>query len=148
MIDAANGTLYVISKTLEGNPSYPVQRLHALDVTTGSEKFNGPVTVAASVNGSGAGSSGGVLKFDAKWENQRSGLLLLNGNVYAGFASHCDDSPWHGWILGYNAATLAQTATFVTTPNGSAQASGWEAQVGGRRAKRRGPISGDREWDL
>ena len=120
VIDASTGTLYVVAKTLEGTSSYPVQRLHALDITSGAEKFGGPTLIQASVSGSGSGSSGGVLKFDPKWENQRPGLLLLNGNVYVGFASHCDDSPWHGWLLGYNATTLAQSAVFVATPNGSA----------------------------
>ena len=59
------------------------------------------------------------MKFDPKWENQRAGPLEVNGSIYIGYDSHCDDSPWHGWILGY-AATLAQTTTFMTTPNGSA----------------------------
>jgi len=120
VIDPNTGTLYVVSKTLEGSPAYPVERLHALDVSTGAEKLGGPVLIQASVAGSGNGSSGGVMKFDAKWENQRPGLLLLNGTVYLGFASHCDYSAWHGWLLGYNATTLAQNAVFVSTPNGSA----------------------------
>jgi hypothetical protein len=117
VIDPSTGTLYLVAKTYEG--TYPVQRLHALDITTGNEKFSGPVTISASVAGTGSGSSNGTLNFDPRWENQRSGLLLVNGNVYAGFGSHCDSSSWHGWILGYNATTLAQTAKFVTTPNGS-----------------------------
>ncbi len=128
VIDPSTGTLYVVSTTLEGSPSYPVQRLHGLDITTGSEKI-GPVTIQAAVSGSGTGSSGGVLKFDPKWENQRPGLLLLNGNVYIGFASHCDDNPWHGWLLGYNTATLAQTTVFVATPNGDASGI-WMAGAG------------------
>ena len=118
VIDAATGTLYVVSVTYEG--TYPVERLHALDVTTGNEKLGGPAVISASVPGTGNGSSGGVMTFDPKWENQRSGLLEVNGNIYIAFASHCDYSSWHGWILGYNATTLAQTAKFITTPNGSA----------------------------
>ncbi len=117
VIDASTGTIYVEAETFENG--YPVQRLHALDITSGAEKFGGPTTIQASVAGTGSGSSGGVLKFDPKWENQRSGLLLLNGNVYLAFASHCDYSPWHGWILGYSASSLSQTAVFVSTPNDS-----------------------------
>ena len=68
-------------------------------------------------------------KFDPMWENQRPGLLLLNGIVYIGFASHGDNGPWHGWLLAYNAATLQQTSVFCTTPNG--QGSGvWQGGAG------------------
>jgi hypothetical protein len=116
VIDASTGTLYVVSVSSESG--YPVQRLHALDVTTGAEKYGAPVTLAASVPGSGTGSSNGVMAFDPKWTLQRAGLLLVNNNVYAAFGSHCDFSPYHGWLLGYNETTLKQTAAFVTTPNG------------------------------
>ncbi len=114
----ATGTLYVVSMTYEG--SYPVQRLHALDITSGAEQFGGPVTISASMAGNGTGSVNGAVSFDPKWDNQRPGLLLLNGTVYMGWGSHCDSGPWHGWVMGYNATTLKQTFAFLTTPNGSA----------------------------
>jgi len=59
------------------------------------------------------------LTFDSLWENQRPALLLLNGIVYIGFAAHGDNGPWHGWILGYNAATLKQTGAYCASPNGT-----------------------------
>ena len=59
------------------------------------------------------------MNFDPKWENNRPGLLLLNGNVYIGFAAHGDNGPWHGWILAYNAASLQQSGVFCSTSNGS-----------------------------
>jgi len=117
VIDPATGTLYVVSATKEGT-NY-LLRLHALDVTSGAEKFNGPVVITATVPGTGNGSSGGLLTFDSEWENQRPGLLLLNGIVYIGFASHGDGGPWHGWIFGYNKTTLQQTGVFCTSPNGT-----------------------------
>jgi hypothetical protein len=116
VIDPSTNTMYVVSKTKE-NGSYP-QRLHALDITSGAEKFGGPVTISASVSGNGNGSSGGTLNFDTKWENNRAGLLLLNGFVYIAFAAHGDNGPWHGWILSYNAATLAQKSAWCASPNG------------------------------
>ena len=116
VIDPTTNTLYVVSKTLEGGNG--VQRLHALDVTTGNEKFGGPVLITATVSGTGNGSSGGQLSFDPLWENQRPALLLLNGIVYIAFASHGDNGPWHGWILGYNAATLKQTGAYTSSANG------------------------------
>ena len=116
VIDPTTNTMYVVGKTLE-NGNY-VQRLHALNITTGAEKFNGPTTLQASVPGTGNGSSGGVLTFDSLWENQRAGLLLLNGIVYIGFGAHGDNGPWHGWVLAYNASTLQQTSAYCTSPNG------------------------------
>jgi LysM repeat protein len=116
VIDPTTGTLYVVSQTMEGTNFF--LRLHALDITTGAEKFNGPVTITATVPGTGNGSSGGSLTFDTEWQNQRPGLLLLNGIVWIGFGSHGDNGPWHGWIMGYNSQTLQQTGAFCTSPNG------------------------------
>ncbi|HUJ80361.1 MAG TPA: chitobiase/beta-hexosaminidase C-terminal domain-containing protein, partial [Candidatus Acidoferrales bacterium] len=117
VIDPSTNTIYVVGKTKESG-TY-VQRLHALDTATGAEKFGGPVALAASVPGTGNGSAGGVLNFDPLWENQRAGLLLLNGIVYMGFAAHGDNGPWHGWILAYNGTTLKQTGAFCATSNGT-----------------------------
>jgi chitodextrinase len=117
VIDPATSTLYVVAKTKEGTSTYR-QRLHALDLATGAEKFGGPVLISATVPGSGTGSSGGQLSFDALRENQRTALLLHNGVVYFGFGSHGDVQPYHGWLLGYNATTLQQVFVFNATPNG------------------------------
>jgi hypothetical protein len=116
VIDPSTGTLYVVSASKEGTNYF--LRLHALDVTSGAEKFSGPVVITATVPGTGNGSSGGTLTFDPEWQNQRPGLLLLNGIVYIGFSSHGDGGPWHGWIFGYNETTLQQTGAFCTSPNG------------------------------
>ena len=119
VIDPVSGTLYVVAKTMEvvgGNTNYR-QKLHALDITTGAEKFGGPVLIQATVPGVGNGSVGGQLPLDSLRENQRPALLLVNGAVYIGFASHGDINPWHGWVLGYSASTLQQTMAFCATPN-------------------------------
>ena len=119
VIDPSNGTIYVVAKTKEvsGSTTSYVQRLHALDLATGSDKMP-PTVIQASVPGTGLGSSGGTLTFDSLRENQRSGLMLANGIVYFGFSSHGDVEPFHGWVLGYNASTLQRVMTYVTTPNG------------------------------
>jgi len=117
VIDPITGTMYLVAATKE-NGKY-VQRLHALDITNGAEKFGGPVVIKAAVKGTGAGSVNGHLSFSALHENQRPGLLLLNGVVYLGWASYGDIIPFHGWVLGYNAATLARVAVFNSTRNGS-----------------------------
>jgi hypothetical protein len=94
VIDPSTGTLYVVAKTKE-NGSY-FQRLHALDIRTGAEKFGGPVLIQASVPGTGVGAVNGTLSFNQLRENQRTALLLHNGVVYFGFGSHGDVQPYHG----------------------------------------------------
>ena len=105
------------------------QRLHAIDITSGAEKFGGPVILQGSVPGTGSGSTSGTLPFNREWENQRPGLLLLNGYVYIGFAAHGDNGPWHGWILSYNATTLAQAGIGVLLPTVLAVACGVQARA-------------------
>src|SRR5579871_3020666 len=116
VINPSTNTIYLVSASKE-NGSY-AQRLHALDITSGAEKFGGPVLLSGSVPGNGNGSSNGTLTFDQKWHNNRAGLLLLNGIIYIAFASHGDNGPWHGWILAYNAATLKQTSVWCSSENG------------------------------
>jgi hypothetical protein len=117
VIDPVTGTLYVVAKSKVGGAI--VQYLHALDVATLAEKFGGPVQIQASVVGTGVDSSGGVVAFNAKLQNQRLALALTNGHVIIGWGSHCDIPPWHGWIMSYNAGSLVQEAAFNTSPNGS-----------------------------
>jgi hypothetical protein len=118
VIDSSNGTLYVVANTKEnGNYFY---RLHALDIATGAEKFGGPVAIEASVKGTGEGSSGGTISFNALQQHIRPGLLLLNNVVYITSASHCDLEPYHGWLFAYNANSLGQVGVLNTTPDGSA----------------------------
>jgi hypothetical protein len=117
VIDPATNTLYVLTKDTDNNGP---TRLRALDLTTGSEKPGSPITIAASVPGTGDGSSNGVVSFDTTHNNCRPGLLFLNGVVYLGFAHATDSFPYHGWVFGYryDQTGFTQTATFCTTPNG------------------------------
>ncbi len=119
VIDPTTNTMYVVAATKEvtGGQTNYVLRLHALDITTGAEKFGGPVVIQASVPGTGDGSVNGVLTFTPLRENQRTGLLLLNGVVYFGFSSHGDVEPFHGWLFGYSASTLQQVLVYCPTPN-------------------------------
>jgi hypothetical protein len=119
VIDPGTGTLYVVAKSREiaGSTTSYFHRLHALDIATGAEKFGGPVALQASVPGTGIGSAGGQLPFNAARQNQRAALLLSNGVVYVAFAAHSDVQPYHGWVFGYNATTLQRTLVFNLTPN-------------------------------
>lgn len=119
VIDPNTNILYVVSKSVSGTTQF-FQRLHALDLASGNEKLNGnkPVVISVTVAGTGDGSSGGQLAFDPQNQHQRPGLALINGQVYITWASHEDQSPYHGWVIAYNAASLAFVAAFNTTPNG------------------------------
>jgi outer membrane protein assembly factor BamB len=123
-----HGTIYVVamSKNREG---HYFQRIHALDLRTGGEEFGGPVAVHATFPGSGAASRGGTEIFDPKQYEERAGLLLLNGVVYTSWASHCDNGAYNGWVIGYNARTLKQTAVLNFTPNGQ-MGSVWQSGAG------------------
>jgi hypothetical protein len=125
VIDPVSGTLYVVALSWEdGNSDDQSYHLHALDITTGAEKFGGPVEVSASVNGSAPDGSGGIVPFVTSQHLQRPALTLVNGIVYLAFGSHDDIQPYHGWVLGYDAQTLKQVQVFNTTPN-SGQGAVW-----------------------
>jgi len=115
VIDPSTGTMYLLVRTKE-NGAY-LDRLHALDITTGKEKFGGPVEVNASVPGTGDG--GTTVVFNNFTQNQRGGLVLENGIVYMEFSLLCNADPFHGWLLGYDAQTLQQKAVWNSTANGS-----------------------------
>ena len=119
VIDISSGTMYVVALTEQS--STESFSLHALDITSGAEKFGGPVAIHASVSGTGSGSSGGKIQFNAALELQRPALLLFNGVVYMGFARQKTEGvyPFHGWELGYNATTLKPVFVLNTTPNGN-----------------------------
>ena len=74
--------------------------------------------ITATVNGNGDGSVGGKVTFDPQKQNQRPGLLLLNGIVYIAWSSHCDWGPYHGWVMGYDKTSLLQKYVYNTTPDG------------------------------
>jgi uncharacterized protein (TIGR03437 family) len=127
VIDITTNTLYVVAFTKESGDH--IYRLHALDVATGGEKFGGPTVIAATVVGnSHFDSKNNQIVFNATDHLQRPGLALWNNTVYIGFGSHDDIGIWHGWLLGYNAATLQQVSAINTSP------SGWGASIwqGGR----------------
>ena len=127
VIDAVTGTLYVSVKTKEvvGTKKNYVQRLHALDITNGQEKFGGPVVITASVVG-----SNGTVTFDPLHQNQRPGLLLSNGTLYIAYGSNGCDQFAHGWIMAYNPTNLQQIAVWNGSPNQAFGASVWQSGSG------------------
>jgi len=121
VIDPASKTLYVVALTREPKPPVcPCQyayQLHALDLANGSEKFAGPVTISGSVPGTAAEGENGVVSFQVRQQDQRTALLLQDGVIYMGFASFGSSQPYHGWVFGYDAATLQQVSAWNSTPD-------------------------------
>jgi hypothetical protein len=117
VIDPASGILYAVSKSVNSAQTSFYQRLHAIDLATGTEKTGSPATIAGTYPGTGDG--GTVVTFDARQENQRAGLALVNGVVYIAWAAHEDHDPWYGWMMAYqyNGTTLTQTAVLNVAPN-------------------------------
>ena len=124
VIDTTSGTVYVIAMTKEsaGGVATYVHRLHALNISSGAELRVSPVAIQATYPGTGEG--GSTLGFAPLNYKQRPGLLLLNGVVYTAWSSHCDSGYYHGWLMGYDAKTLAQVSVYNNTPNGN-QGSFW-----------------------
>jgi Bacterial Ig-like domain (group 1) len=113
VIDTTTGTLYVIAKTMQTvNGTVTVYHyLHALDITSGAEKYGGPVQITAQV----VYNNNPPINFNSLHELNRPGLLLLNGVVYAGFGSNgCNDDDY-GWLLAYDETTLQQVGSFNTS---------------------------------
>ena len=109
----AHGAIYVVAMTKDGGGVYH-QRLHALDITNGSELFGGPKDITATYP-----NASGQTTFDPGQYKERPGLLLLNNMVYTMWSSHCDFTPYTAWIMAYNQTTLAQTIVFNLAPNSS-----------------------------
>jgi hypothetical protein len=134
VIDLGSQTLYVDAFTWDGTHFF--HRIHALNLADGSERPFSPVLVAASVPGRGNGSTNGVMTFQAQQELQRCALTLAGGILYVSYAGYTDTpntDPFHGWVLGYDAANLHLLPgyAFCTTPNGTVAQYGSIAGEGG-----------------
>jgi hypothetical protein len=69
VIDPNSGTIYLIAYTRESGDQY-INRLHAIDVTSGAEMSGSPVEIRPP-------------GFVALSHKQRTALLLSNGMVYS-----------------------------------------------------------------
>ena len=146
-------TIYVVSKTKEypaGSDPIYVQRLHAIDITTGKEKFGGPVVIEGQVAGTGEGSDGaGTVPFNSRIQMNRCALLsvttgtapTLKDTIYIAYGSHGDNGPYHGWVFSYDGGTLKKLALHNTSPNARTDPSGYPLAAGGLWQGGAGPSS-------
>jgi outer membrane protein assembly factor BamB len=146
VIDTATNTAYFVAKSTDKDGTHAV--MHAMDVATGAEKPNFPVTIA------GVASNAKDVPFDPIHHLQRPGLLLMDGTVYAAFGAHCDAAPWQGWIVG---VTTSGTQNLWVTNTKASGAGIWQSGGGimsdgagrmfvatGNGDAPRGPIPGSR----
>jgi len=122
VIDPSSNTMYLTAKTYGTGSGPAAYSLHALDVTTGLEKFGGPATITATI---------GTLNFTPLNYIQRPGLLLSNGTIFMGFGSNGCDLSARGWLFAYSASNLQQQPGVMTTqPDNSYGSSIWQGGVG------------------
>jgi outer membrane protein assembly factor BamB len=112
----AHGAIFVVAMSKDSSGNYH-QRLHALDLTTGAELSGGPTEIQATYPGTGVFSNNGVQEFLPGQYTERVGLLLMNGNIYMAWTSHCDQNPYTGWLMAYSEQTLKQTPVLNLTAN-------------------------------
>ena len=139
VIDKGRGVLYVVALTragpLDGPLSGFTQRLHMLDLATGADLPESPITIRAE-------------GFNALMQNQRPALMLANDMVYVGYASHCDKEPYHGFLMAYDAKTLKEVSVLNTSPTGS-EASIWQSGQGPATDEKGNVyvVTGNGSWD-
>lgn len=121
--DPATDNVYAVAEIVpKGDPaSKPVIEVAELNLQSGVINKRIPIQGTA-VNGQGN-------TFDAFDELQRPGLLLMNGWVYAGFSSNCDNTPYKGFVAGVNVSSGA--AVLWTDEAGPADQEGGIWQSGG-----------------
>jgi hypothetical protein len=124
----AHGGVLVAASSKDASGHY-FQRIHALDLATGSELSGSPIVVQATYPGNGANSTSGVVAFDPAFYNERAALLVSNGVLYTAWGSHCDIDPYTGWVIAYDEATLAVRSILNVTPNG-ARGAFWNSGAG------------------
>ena len=118
VIDTTLGNIYVANRQFNSSTGAYSHSLHSLNLATGADNAGSPASITGSVSGTGYDSVGGVVKFNPLTGSDRSGMLELNGVIYVAFGSYGDADPYHGWIVGFSASSLARTVVFNATPNG------------------------------
>ncbi|HEX9140504.1 MAG TPA: PASTA domain-containing protein [Steroidobacteraceae bacterium] len=117
VIDRNLNAIYVVAMTKDGTGNI-IDRIHALDLTTGSEIFGGPTTITATYPGTGGNSSGGVVTFLPNVHHDRAALLESNGIVYTAWSGLDGDcGNYSAWVIAYNASTLAPAGAIDLVPN-------------------------------
>jgi hypothetical protein len=118
VIDRARNAIYVVAMSQNSSSKAVIQRLHALDLTTGAELFGGPTVITATYPGTGGNSQNGAVTFDPSYQHDRAALLESGNTIYTVWSGlNGDCGPYSPWVISYSADTLAQTAALDLAPN-------------------------------
>ena len=119
VIDRSRNAIYVVASSRD-SAGTTHHRLHALDLTNGSELFGGPTEITATFPGKGGNSNGTTVTFLANRQQQRAALLESGGNIYTAWSGYFGDcGNYSAWVIAYSAATLTQTGAIDLVPNSS-----------------------------
>ena len=114
VVDPSTGIVYYTDKQyISGHSGNTQYWLHAVNPTTGAEEPNFPVLYQ------GPADNDPTQSFDAYYQDQRPGLLLVGGVVYAAFGSTCDYGTYEGWVIGVS--TSGQITTRWSDEAGQGQ---------------------------
>jgi hypothetical protein len=122
--DPATGLVYavaLIAGTTTTNP-HPSYYVYAINEQTGA------IAWRAAVHGSPTNAHGET--FNPAMERQRTGLLLMNGWLYFGFASYCDFGTYTGYVGGVSITNRATTLWTDETGSAGDQGGIWMSGSG------------------
>src|SRR5215470_15373634 len=100
--DPSTNTVYELGLVKEISWQW---HLFGLNVSTGAIAFKRRIV--------GHPTNDSHLSFSALPQGQRAGLLLMNGWVYAAFASHCDHGSYDGYVAGWNVGSPGTTTLWA-----------------------------------
>ncbi len=118
VIDKSLNSIYVTSRQFDPSIGAYSHHLHSLNLVTGADNPGSPVTITGTVFGTGYDAKNGIVTFNPVTASDRAALLELNGTIYVAYASFGDTDPYHGWIFGFSANSLKQTAFLNLSPDG------------------------------
>jgi outer membrane protein assembly factor BamB len=121
VIDPSTNILYLVACTLEDGGTTMVYRLHAVNITSGTEPYT---NVQISNNFVGP-------TFDAPHQTQRLSLVLSGNQVVFGFGAMeeegSDIGGYVGWVMAYDKTTLGQSGAFATVKTGTMGGGVWQS---------------------
>jgi hypothetical protein len=120
VIDLSQGAMFLVAAQVD-QPDLPHRHMaviYKVGLST-LQDLTSPVEITGSF---------GSDTFDARYELQRAALLEANGNIYVAFASHNDETPYHGWMFIYDGG-LEQRAVYDYSPGRSGMGI-WQSGAG------------------